>query len=224
MTLGLAFTAFGCIVEADPDPDPRGMRCGGNTCSQGALCIEGACVCKEGLLGDPYARYGCQPPAGALCPTTCGLNAYCAPQGECVCAEGFVAVCGTGDCLAETRLCDGVPDCLDGQDEEPSLCSTEIQQAWTVVDDCNDGVDVQWRLWSSDGAWVWPGPDDVFWTVCYGYVSFKRILCLEGETICLGAQVGSAVWGVGLDGAAPCEACCSACGLERVDFGWLACP
>lgn len=211
----------GCIVETRPGDSRTG--CGGYTCSEAAICLDSECVCEQGLVGDPYARHGCQPPAGTVCPTTCGLNAYCAPPGECVCAADFVPVCGTGDCLAADRLCDGVADCANGQDEDPSSCTNELSQEWTLVDDCNDDIDVQWRLWSSDGLWTWPGQDDVFWTAGYGVIASASIVCLEGETICLGAQAGSLVWGVGLDGQEACEDCCFLCGLDRVDFGWLAC-
>lgn len=209
----------GCVVESSNDES----SCGGATCSVGGYCDRGRCVCESGLVGDPYAAYGCQPPPGTGCPETCGLNAYCDASGECVCATGYDAVCGTADCLATSLLCDGVADCPAGEDEAPSVCADEIDQEWTLIDDCNDGIDVQWRLWSADGTWTWPGGDEVFWSRGYGLLAFESILCFEGETICLGAQADTKTWGVGLDGTVPCEDCCYACGLDRVEFGWLAC-
>jgi len=127
----------------------------------------------------------------------CGAYAYC-DAGACVCEAGYV------------------PD-----DFDPAAC-VAVQKV-LVEDGCDDGRDIAFRLWSSDGSWVWPGGDDVFWTVGYGLVTVAEIACEEGTTVCFGAEADGLSWGVGLDGTASCAACCFDCFAGTVDLGVLAC-
>jgi hypothetical protein len=218
----LAWGAGGCVVEVPPE---KRHPCSDILCSVDGYCTSDAkCRCKPGFVGDPYARYGCTPSQPQMhCETTCGLNAYCA-EGACRCADGFVAVCGTGDCIPEAALCDGVEDCANGADEDQEICFPIIVQEYVVVDDCNDGQDVLWRLWAGDRDWVWPGPDDAFVTWGYGEDSSELIECRRGELVCFGASLGGAHWGVAADGRLTCQDCCHVCDGGWVDLGFLGCP
>ncbi len=223
LAIALAFFSLACVIETDDDPEVIGP-CGGVHCSENGYCDAGECRCDPGFVGDPYAAHGCSK-VGA-CPTTCGLNAYC-DDGACVCAAGFVAVCSTGDCIAASSLCDGVPDCANEADESSEVCDTFVVQTWHVVDDCDDGLDVEWRLWSEDGTWVWPNIEEVFMTAGLGARVTESIECLEGETVCLGAAAEGASghrWGVGIDGEMSCDGCCFRCEAGSIDYGALLCP
>jgi hypothetical protein len=210
----------GCVVEL---PEDRQHPCEDVRCSTDGYCRDGACYCDSGYLGNPYALRGCQSARpGASCTTTCGLNAYC-DDAACVCEQGFLAVCGTGDCLALRQLCDGVPDCANMADEAAETCARQAVQQWTLLDDCDDGIDVEWRLWSRDRDWAWPGPDEAFVTDEVGVPSHEEVECLMGEVICFGAVAGELEWGVGVDGTATCDGCCFVCSDEPIDLGGLAC-
>ncbi len=210
----------GCVVELPNDPQ---RPCDGVRCSLDGACRDGACFCNPGYLGNPYALHGCQSSMpGTGCTTTCGLNAYC-DAGACVCEEGFVAVCGTGDCLALRQLCDGVPDCPNQADEAAQTCAQQSVQQWTLVDDCDDDQDLEWRLWSRDRDWAWPIPDHTFLTDGFALPSHEEIECFKGELICFGARGGELEWGVGLDGTGHCEDCCFVCSETPIDLGGLAC-
>ena len=209
-----------CVIDVPQDPE---HPCDGVRCSLNGSCRDGACYCDSGYLGNPYALHGCQSSRpGVGCTTTCGLNAYC-EDGACVCEQGFLAVCGTGDCLALRQLCDGVPDCANQADEADETCAQQAVQQWTLVDDCDDGRDIEWRLWSRDRDWAWPGPDEAFVTDDEGVPSHEEVECLFGEQICLGAVAGARTWGVGVDGTGHCEGCCFICSEEPVDLGGLSC-
>jgi hypothetical protein len=215
-----ALSLPGCVIEL---PEDRQHPCEDVRCSIDGYCRDGACYCDTGYLGNPYALRGCQSARpGADCTTTCGLNAYCDDR-ACVCEEGFLAVCGTGDCLALRQLCDGVPDCANMADEAAETCARQAVQQWTLLDDCDDGIDVEWRLWSRDRDWAWPGPDEAFFTDEVGVPSHEEVECLMGEVICFGALAGELEWGVGVDGTATCDGCCFVCSDEPIDLGGLAC-
>jgi hypothetical protein len=219
-TLFLLSLATACVIDPDDEPQLLGP-CGGVECSDHGWCDAGECRCDPGYVGDPYAEHGCSR-VGA-CATTCGLNSYC-EDGSCVCADGFIAVCSTGDCLAASSICDGVVDCANEADEADDLCATFVVQTWVVSDGCDDGQDVQWRLWSEDGAWVWPNIEEVYVTAGLGARTSETIECLEGETICLGGGADDAAWGVGIDGTMTCDRCCFACTSESIEYGALLCP
>lgn len=213
----------GCFVDLPADT-PLPDACLGLTCSNNGYCDDGVCLCRSNYVGNPYALHGCQP-VGALspCQTTCGLNAYCEAS-ACRCAEGFVAVCGTGDCVATRALCDGSPDCANAADEDPYVCHDGAVQSWSLVDACDDGDDLQWRVWSRDRDWVWPNIDDVFVSSGLDTVSRESIECLVGETMCFGGVAGDgAAWGVGLDGRGSCGDCCFECSGDPVVLGDLTC-
>ncbi|MEM6292154.1 MAG: hypothetical protein AAGA54_12840 [Myxococcota bacterium] len=229
---GCLWMAPGCLIEVADEDDPQGDATGGSddpcddvACSVDGYCSDGECFCNPYFVGNPYALYGCQPStATSSCDTTCGLNAFCDDGlGACVCAEGFVAVCGTGDCLPEALLCDGNDDCVNGNDELAEVCTSADVQQWAVTDVCDDGQDIAWRLWSLDRGWVWPSLSSTFFTDGYDVITYTSIECVTGETICLGAELGGASWGVGLDGVGDCEDCCWPCQEGVVDFGALAC-
>lgn len=215
-------SGFGCVLDLSDD-DPDDSACADVSCSLNGYCRDGECLCANGFLGNPYALYGCQSTRPGLgCTTTCGLNAYC-DNGACVCDEGFVAMCGTGDCLALRQVCDGLPDCPNWADEAPETCAqTEIQQ-WTLTDDCADGRDIEWKLWSTERDWAWPGADAVFVTDGRNWPNHEQIECLRGERICFGAAAGEHSWGVGLDATGQCEDCCFRCLSDAVDLGAMTC-
>lgn len=220
------FGLAGCFIQVDEPPSDVviGDPCDDVACSEHGYCDDGACYCDPYYVGNAYALHGCQPSGVAVgaCETTCGLNAFCADQ-ACVCADGFVAVCGTGDCMPEAQVCDGIVDCINERDEDVEVCEVAEVQHWAVVDGCDDGVDVAWRLWARDRGWVWPSLDDAFVTEGVDVVSRESIECVRGETICLGAEANGAQWGVGPDGIADCSDCCFECLPGVIDFGTLAC-
>lgn len=219
--LSLCWLATGCIVESSGQPGP----CGGRACSKHGHCERGTdeCRCDSGFVGNPYASYGCQPSApGAACDTTCGLNAYCS-DGACLCAEGFAAVCGTGDCLAESALCDGNADCANAADEQADVCFETVVMEWQVTDTCDDGTPIFWRIWATDRGWVWPSADTEFMTYGLGQPATEAIECLEGETVCFGGSAGDIDWGLGMSGVVPCDDCCEVCRAVSLDYGALAC-
>ncbi|MBL4683600.1 MAG: hypothetical protein JKY37_03335 [Nannocystaceae bacterium] len=224
-----AAVVAGCVLEV-PNGAGKPGPCGGRACSSHGYCERAAaqCRCDEGFHGNPYAAYGCQPqrPQGE-CATSCGLGAHCDGEG-CVCADGYVAVCGTGDCLPESGLCDGVADCANGNDERPDVCFESVVMTWVVRDECLDGVGTQWRLWAADRGWVWPGPDATFETRGLDSDSLdsdsaESIDCLEGELVCFGGSAGGIDWGVGVSGGIGCEDCCETCRAVTIDYGALAC-
>jgi hypothetical protein len=140
-----------------------------------------------------------------------------------VCAEGFVAVCGTGDCLAQESLCDGTPDCANEADEDAAVCFPAAVQDWIVVDACEDGYDTMWRVYSLDRGWAWPDADSTFLTGGLGVETLESIECVLGETLCFGARAGDMSWGIGLDGAETCDDCCWPCASDTVYVGELLC-
>ena len=222
LAAGILSVLGGCVVEIPPE---KRHPCRDIRCSLDGYCTADAqCKCKPGFVGNPYALHGCQPSQPqAHCQTTCGLNAYC-HDAACRCADGFVAVCGTGDCLPETSLCDGVEDCANAADEDPEICFPIIVQEYLVTDRCDDGQPVVWRLWAGDRDWVWPDPEDAFVTAGFGVLSSELIECRRGELVCFGASLGDAYWGVGADGMRSCEDCCYACAGDSVELGALGCP
>lgn len=218
-----AFLFAGCFVDLPADT-PIPDACLGLSCSADGFCDDGVCLCQSNFVGNPYALHGCQP-IGALspCDTTCGLNAYC-EAAACRCADGFVAVCGTGDCVATRMLCDGTPDCANAADEDPYVCHDGAVQTWSFVDACGDDDDIQWRVWSQDREWVWPNVEGTFTSVGQGGETREPIECLVGETMCFGGESSDGtIWGIGLDGRGACDDCCHPCSGDPVDLGELDC-
>lgn len=227
-SLGLvgSVSAGACVIAA-PSADGPPRQCNGKPCAEHGHCERktDACRCDSGYVGNPYAAYGCQPvrPSGD-CSTTCGLNARCDGEGGgCVCVDGFVAVCGVADCLAEAALCDGVSDCANADDERAEVCFETVVMEWSVGDDCEDGVSTQWRLWATERDWVWPGPEQTFHTPALHERGVESVECVQGETVCLGASAGELDWGVGLSGVLSCDDCCEPCRPERIEYGGLGC-
>jgi hypothetical protein len=221
---GLGLLLTGCIIETGggDGPGETDGGCAGAQCSVNAFCRDEECVCRPGFLGDPYAEFGCQPPADeSPCKTTCGLNAVC-EDAACVCLPGFVG-CGTGDCIPAQQLCDGVTDCPAGGDEGEQRCTPSVDQTYMLTDGCDDGLDVEFRLWAQQRDWVWPGPDDVFSTPGLGTSIAQAIECVEGELVCVGARIGDLVYGVDLDASRTCDDCCFPCDATTVNFGVLEC-
>lgn len=222
------FTCFlGCVIYTD---DREQDLCKNVECGEHASCGEGICFCDTGYSGNPYNPQGCQPtrpdPDNSQCDPECGENAYCS-NNQCVCNVGTVAVCDTGDCLAESKLCDGVVDCGNGKDEDFAVCYPLVEQTWLWTDDCNDSLDIELKLFSQDRDWVWPSEESVFVSDGYQVDTYQSIDCFEDETICFGAQSGidenALVWGVGLDGTSDCDSCCFLCANNIIDAGFFTC-
>ena len=55
-------------------------------CAANASCLDGACVCRDGYVGDPIV--GCIVDDGTCDDVSCGLNAHCL-DGECYCDDGY---------------------------------------------------------------------------------------------------------------------------------------
>jgi len=220
--LALALPWFGCVIELPPEAVPE--PCEVVVCSSNATCSGGTCSCLDGYAGNAHAVNGCRPESpGSTCAEGCGPNAFCG-DGACQCEPGFVAVCDEGGCLAVTYLCDGVDDCADADDEQPSVCIDQAVQEWEVVDACDDGVDVRWRVWSLDRDWVWPAIDETFTTWGLDVISVEPVECIDGELLCFGAgSEGDLHWGVGLDGTRECDDCCVACADDVIEMPVLRC-
>lgn len=222
LTLFAAAAAGGCVLYGEPD-DYR--TCADVACGNNASCGEGKCFCDPGYEGNPYD--GClatQPKPDESCEADCGQNAYCS-EGECYCELDHVAVCGPGaGCVPESILCDGAVDCANGGDEEVAVCSKSTFQEWLLTDSCDDQLDIEWRLFSQDRDWSWPGGDSVFRSPGHLVDAYQTIQCFEGEMICFAGKSGETTWGFNLDGSGMCDACCAACGSqELLDLGYLTC-
>ena len=217
---------FGCVLEVPPEAVPE--PCEVTVCSSHATCSGGTCSCEAGYAGNAHAVNGCQPRSpGFSCEEGCGANAYC-EDGACHCESGYVAMCDEGGCLALSYLCDGVDDCADADDEQPSVCIDQAVQEWDVVDACDDGFDVRWRVWALERDWVWPPIDDTYLTDGLDVIDVEAIECIDGELLCFGAtreggDAGDLHWGVGLDGMRECDGCCVACADDVVEMPALRC-
>ncbi|MCA9715609.1 MAG: hypothetical protein H6713_21010 [Myxococcales bacterium] len=225
LALGVIGMALGCVIYVEDVED--GDPCAGVTCSADGGCEAGVCFCDEGYSGNPYNDRGCQPTApaadGSACEPSCGVNAHCSDN-ACYCDVGHVAVCPGADCLPEDRVCDGEADCPGGEDEAAEVCNRTILQEFLLTDDCYDGLDIQWRLWSEDNSWVWPGPESAFQTAGDGVDTYELVDCYAGEWLFFGGESGAATWGVGLQGELPCENCGFQCGqAPTIDIGYLTC-
>jgi len=213
----------GCVLYGGADDY---KTCADVVCGDHATCGgDGQCFCDAGYGGNPYE--GCksaQPEVDPSCSKECGQNAYCS-DGECYCELDHVYVCGANaGCLPTANLCDAQPDCPDGADEQPAVCSKPTFQEWLLTDSCNDAEDIQWRLFAQDRDWVWPNKDEVFRSGGLNVDTYQIIECFEGETICFAGESGETKWGFNLDGTGSCDACCAQCGSqELLDLGYLTC-
>jgi hypothetical protein len=112
--------------------------------------------------------------------------------------------------------CGGDEDCDDG------VCDTEQRIAF--IDACDDAEDIAFYFHSLDRNVSWPAAEP---DLSDGYeVSTERAIeCWLDEWICLGAQAGPHVWGVGLDRSDACEDdwCCLQCSRAPVSLGRLTC-
>ncbi|MEZ4382064.1 MAG: low-density lipoprotein receptor class A repeat-containing protein [Nannocystaceae bacterium] len=201
---------LGCAVYIDPGEEGSCE----DICGDNASCKKGVCICDPGYDGFPEMEKGCmptQPPPGMnACELGCGPNAYCQDD-LCYCQAGAVSVCGNGGCTPLDAVCDGTLDCFDGNDEAVEICNPTVIMNWSVIDSCADGIDIEWRLFSDDRDWVWPGGDGVFWTGGLDIEIIESIECATGETICFGGAAGEQSWGVGIEGLDYCDDCCWQC-------------
>ena len=215
---------MGCVLYGDAE---EVKSCDDVVCGNNATCggDQAECFCDAGHAGNPYD--GCfaeQPVVDATCKADCGQNAYCS-EGECYCDLDHVAVCGANaGCMPEARLCDAQEDCPNAADENVAVCSPPVFQDWLVTDDCDDGAPIEYRLFSQDRDWSWPGATTTFKTTSLGAEDYQTIQCFEGELICFAGASGDVVWGFNLDGSGSCDACCATCGSDSVlDLGFLSC-
>ncbi len=221
-----ALAWFGaCVIEDNGAAGGTDGSCNPSLCSNNAHCAEGECVCDTNYVGDPYAANGCTRIGnGAACATTCGLNAFCDESlGACICANDFVAVCGTGDCIPASQLCDGENDCVNRADEDPGQCEVSAASTWQVWDACDDGANIEFRLFADGRSWVWPSASEAFVTTALDAEVYQTIGCVAGELVCLGASAGELSWGVGAAGLESCEDCCFMCEDGLVEFGAMGC-
>lgn len=76
--------------------------CDNSLCGVGASCVNNACTCDDGLLGDPYERCSeANPCADVNCPD----GASCNPDGSCGC-DPFFADDGDGGCTPQAPVAD----------------------------------------------------------------------------------------------------------------------
>ena len=213
----------GCVLYGDAE---EYKTCAEVVCGNHASCGgDGECFCDAGYAGNPYD--GCvanQPEVDESCAADCGQNAYCS-EGACYCELDHVAVCGANaGCLPQERLCDDKPDCPNSADENVAVCEEPVFQEWLITDDCNDEAAIEWRLFSMDRDWAWPGVDTSFVTSGLGALDYQTVQCFRGETICFGGASEETSWGLGIDGLGECETCCYLCGSDSLfDLGLQTC-
>ncbi|MCA9688070.1 MAG: hypothetical protein R3A51_07715 [Nannocystaceae bacterium] len=136
-----------------------------------------------------------------------------------------------GVICGQEAYCDaGLCYCNDGLDGDPyDACApaepTLVQQDLLITDVCDDGVDINWKVYSEDLSWVWPGPESSFRTDGFQVDTYETIQCYEGEWVCWGASDGLRAWGADIDGAdaSTCVDCCFQCYPDVWDIGLLRC-
>jgi hypothetical protein len=84
--------------------------------------------------------------------------------------------------------------------ETPTANSTLV---WTVTDSCNNGTQLDFKFFDFATNTTWPNGDLVYY-MNPGQTYTQTLSCVGGDQICLGAQSGSVIWGVGLYGQGSC--------------------
>jgi len=85
--------------------------------------------------------------------------------------------------------------------------------SWTISDQCNNGAQIYYKFFdvTSTPELVWPAPPNAY-VISNGQSFQSNLSCSSGDKVCYGAQSGSDVWGVGLNGTGGCTSCCGICG------------
>jgi hypothetical protein len=124
LCLGIGAFPFGCAEPgASPTPSEESV-CEAVVCGEGASCLDGACLCDEGLYGDPnVACVGVASHEGWV-GSSCGADQDCDYEGGLCLSdeEGFPEGYCSAPCSlycddqagAPTTFCVGEPDFSDG--------------------------------------------------------------------------------------------------------------
>lgn len=114
-------------------PDPCEMV----TCGTQAQCVEGACECNQGFVGDPTVE--CTP-ADPCANVDCSYGASCA-QGVCSCDPGFDDD-GSGGCVQQTPGDTAARTAQEVCDRWAQDFPTQATQTFQVdpIDTCDPGV------------------------------------------------------------------------------------
>jgi len=88
-------------------------------------------------------------------------------------------------------------------------CANDLEcMGWYVTDYCDDQQDITYSFFDDgDPQNTW-GP---YTTKGLNEYSTGTLKCQRDQRICIGAQAGENVWGVGMEGNRDCERCCGKC-------------
>jgi hypothetical protein len=177
-----------------------GLICQGNQCVQPPQCRGAAAACA--ITTDCCAGLICE---GNTCsaPPTCG-------DGKCSPGETQDSCCTDCGCVLGSYCSVATHACI----------AASVSMTWTFTDSCVDGLAIQYRFFDSVNGVVWPSTlSNTFQSTADGQTVHNSIACIQGATICYGAEPnptsGTIYWGVDLTGTAGCTACCATCGVTN---------
>ncbi len=143
----MAAVVFAC-AEGSNFPLGEGGAGGDGGASQGkTTAYTAAAVTSGGTTSQTSATTGVttgQTTAVTTGPTTTATTANTAAattsSGMMMCGP-FELPCGDGTCFILFGLCDGLPDCANGTDEDPSQCGASVPPEWTCSASYYDALD-----------------------------------------------------------------------------------